>query len=145
MAVVARIRTLTRPSRRLEAIAKNAIPAIRREMELHLEAAVDYLSIDKHKLDSNYTPTYRYQQGWEASPVRETGSGLIGTVSNDVVDDRGRHYAAFVGGTETEPSDQVGDWLGDWNQVVDAVRGVPGLPTFRQKIGKVIHRLVEDS
>jgi len=137
-----RVRTLTRNPRKLEVIAKNALPVIIAEMETHLEAGKEYLSIDHHKADSQYQPTYRYQESWEASPIRNTSSGLVGTLSNDVVDDRGRHYAVYVAGTETEESPQAGDWLGSWNQLVDALRNGQ-TQTFRQRITKAIHRVLE--
>lgn len=141
-----RVRALTRNPRKFEVIAKQGLPAVIKEMETHLEAGRDYLSIDHHKADSGYTPTYRYQESWVASPIRNTSSGLVGTLSNDVVDDRGRHYAGFVAGTETEESPQAGDWLGPWNQLVDALRGTGvGLPSFRQRITKVIHEVIARS
>jgi hypothetical protein len=142
-----RVRALTRNPRKLEAICKGALPAIIKEMELHLEAGVEYLSIDHHKLDSKYQPTYRYQESWVASPVAETSSGLLGTLSNEVADEdgAGRPYAIYVAGSETERSPQAGSWVGPWNQLVDALRAAGTGTTFRQRITKAIHRALEAS
>src|ERR1051326_7580932 len=117
-----RVRALTRKTKFEQIKAAQALDVIKLEMKIHLAAGQDYLSVDHHKTDSGYAPTYRYQGSWVASRIRENSSGLVRTLSNDVVGDRGRHYAVYVAGTEKEESPQVGDWLGPWNQLVDALR-----------------------
>lgn len=142
----ARIRSLTRKPRRLEAIAKGALPAVKKEMELHLAIAKEVLSVPHHKFPSTYTITHNYEKAWRTTGIRETSEGLIGTISNDVVDEKrhNRPYAIYVAGTATEESPQAGSWVGPWNQLKDAIRGLPGQPSFRDKIGKTIKRLIEN-
>lgn len=143
MAVIVRVRTLTKKPQRLEAIAKGIVPRVLDEMDMHCTEVAQYLRVPHHKPDSKYIPTFRYTDSVEEVDAHETKAELVAGISVDARDDRGHNYTVYVGGDETGEGQQTG-WVGPWPIIADSVRGggSTGIPEWRQRIRKVIKGLV---
>lgn len=144
MAVIARIRALTKAPDRLQKIANNLLGEAVATMDIQLDQALDTMQTEPGlKPGSRYVRTHTYRDSWERSDVRLTGSGLVGTLSSDAVDPHGEHYTAKVGGDEQGVGQLEMHKETGWPLVAEALRGFPGQQSFRQRVRKAVHKAVE--
>lgn len=137
----ARIRALTRPTNRLQKMADNLIGEVIAVMDTQIDTALDILRTEPPpKVGSDYVRTHTYQRGWERSDVRLIGTGLVGTISNDAIDPKGRAYSRLVGGDEAGTGQLPMHRDTGWPLMAVALReGVVGGITFRERVRKAVH------
>ena len=137
MAVVARIRALTKKPTRLQALANNLLGEVVQVMDRQLDDAVDIMKTEPPpKPDSTYVRTHNYQRSWKRSDVRLRGSGLVGTIRNDM------RYAVFVGGDESGTGQLDMHASTGWPLLATALRDA-GNVSFSEKLRKAVHEAIE--
>lgn len=100
--IAARIRSVTKPSRRLELASKGLLSELVSFMDQHTDKALTVLkTYPPPRGGSNYVRTFTLQRAWRRTDTRLTNAGLITGISNDAVDPRGSHYSELVHGSES--------------------------------------------
>lgn len=108
--------TLSKKTTQIQALLKNAIPAVKQVVEqVADEIIVDLISnYDSAVPGDSYVRTGDLGEGWIPTKAIEQSNGsIVVTISNHVVERGGRHreYAAFVQGDRRTSRHEQAGWL----------------------------------
>jgi hypothetical protein len=105
MSITVRYRALS-SKRKIELFKKKDIrDPIKKFMDRFLNEVMEIVrAYPPARADSTYQRTFRLFESWDVD-VRDVASALVGYITTDAVDPRGRHYSTYV----------HGDWQVDYH------------------------------